>query len=321
MLERFAQYVLVMLVAVAVNFFLPRAMPGSPLQFLAGEDVALLSPEARAELLERSGLNRPLPLQFVQYVGQVARGDLGHSYQANRPVVAMIWERLPWTLLLTGTALVVSSLLGVIIGALAAWRRGGWLDHASLTGAIVMDSVPSFWLGMVLVALFAVQWPIFPIFGAQTSWARLEGFAWLSDVARHLVLPATTLTVVSLSGIFLVMRYSMLSVLGEDYIRTARSKGLSDNRVLYRHAVRTATLPVFTVFMLNLGALVGGATVIETVFAYPGLGRLLFEAASNRDYPLLQGTFLLITVSVLAANLFADLIYPFLDPRVRANHG
>ncbi|HWG85364.1 MAG TPA: ABC transporter permease [Deinococcales bacterium] len=321
MLERLGQYLLVMLVAIAVNFFLPRAMPGSPLQFLAGEDVALLSPEARNELLERSGLNRPLPVQFVTYVSQVARGDFGYSFQANRPVLAVILERLPWTLLLTGAALILSSIFGVVIGALAAWKRGGTLDHASLTGSIVMDSVPSFWLGMMLVAIFAVQWPLFPIYGAQTPWARLEGLAWLQDIAIHLVLPVATLTVISLSGIFLVMRYSMLSVLGEDYIRTARSKGLSEGYVLYRHAVRNATLPVFTVFMLNLGSLVGGATVIETVFAYPGLGRLLFEAASNRDYPLLQGTFLLVTVSVLAANLLADLIYPLLDPRVRGQHG
>lgn len=173
----------------------------------------------------------------------------------------------------------------------------------------------------MLVALFAVQWPLFPVFGALTPWSNLTGWAYVSDVAKHLVLPTVTLTLASLSGTFLVMRYSLLAELGEDYIRTARAKGVAERRVLYKHALRNASMPVFTVFMLNLGTLVGGAVVIETVFAYPGLGRMLFEAASNRDYPLLQGAFLLITLSILVSNVLADLVYPLLDPRVRVKHG
>lgn len=321
MLKRVGQYALVLIAAVTLNFFLPRAMPGSPLQFLAGEDVALLGPEERDRLLATSGLDRPLVVQYGKYVANLARGDLGHSYQANKPVVTMLLERLPWTLLLTGTALLLSSLFGVIVGALAAWRRGSVLDHTALTTSILLDSVPSFWLGMMLVAFFAVQWKLLPVFGAQTPWSNLTGFASVVDILKHLVLPATTLTLISLSGTFLVMRYSMLAVLGEDYVRTARAKGVGERRVLYKHALRNATLPVFTVFMLNLGTLVGGAVVIETVFAYPGLGRLLFEAASNRDYPLMQGAFLLVTLSILAANILADVLYPLLDPRVRTQHG
>lgn len=321
MLNRLSQYLLVLLVAVAVNFFLPRAMPGSPLQFLAGEEVATLTPEQRAAILERAGLDQPLPVQFLRYLGQLLRGNLGYSYQENRPVLDILLQRLPWTLLLTGTALILSSLFGVLVGALAAWRRGGALDHTSLAGAIAVDAVPTFWLGMMLVAIFAVQWQVFPVFGGRTAWANYQGWAAISDVLRHLVLPATTLTVASLSGTYLVMRYAMLTVLGEDYIRTARAKGVAENRVLYKHALRNAILPVFTVFMLNLGALVGGATVIETVFSYPGLGRLLFESATNRDYPLLQGAFFLVTVSVILFNLLADVLYPLLDPRVRSQHG
>ena len=321
MANRLGQYLLVLLVAVAVNFFLPRAMPGSPLQFLAGEEVATLTPEQRAAILEGAGLDQPLPVQFLRYLGQLAQGNLGYSYQENRPVLDVLLERLPWTLLLTGTALVLSSLFGVLAGALAAWRRGGVLDHASLAGAIAVDAVPTFWFGMMLVALFAVQWQVFPVFGARTPWANYQGWAAVADVLRHLVLPATTLTVASLSGTYLVMRYAMLTVLGEDYIRTARAKGLGENWVLYKHALCNALLPVFTVFMLNLGGLVGGAAVIETVFSYPGLGRLLFESASNRDYPLLQGAFFLVTVSVILFNFLADLLYPLLDPRVRGQHG
>ena len=233
----------------------------------------------------------------------------------------MLVERLPWTILLTGSALLLSTLFGVIVGALAGWRRNHFLDHAAVSVSIFLDSVPTFWLGMMLVALFAVQWPLFPVFGALTPWSNLTGWAYVSDVAKHLVLPTVTLTLASLSGTFLVMRYSLLAELGEDYIRTARAKGVAERRVLYKHALRNASMPVFTVFMLNLGTLVGGAVVIETVFAYPGLGRMLFEAASNRDYPLLQGAFLLITLSILVSNVLADLVYPLLDPRVRVKHG
>lgn len=321
MLERIAQYLLVLVAAVSLNFFLPRAMPGSPLQFLAGEDVAMLPAAERQALLARTGLDQPLPHQYVKYVASLARGDLGYSYQANKPVLTMLVERLPWTILLTGSALLLSTLFGVIVGALAGWRRNHFLDHAAVSVSIFLDSVPTFWLGMMLVALFAVQWPLFPVFGALTPWSNLTGWAYVADVAKHLVLPTVTLTLASLSGTFLVMRYSLLAELGEDYIRTARAKGVAERRVLYKHALRNASMPVFTVFMLNLGTLVGGAVVIETVFAYPGLGRMLFEAASNRDYPLLQGAFLLITLSILVSNVLADLVYPLLDPRVRVKHG
>lgn len=321
MLERIAQYLLVLVAAVSLNFFLPRAMPGSPLQFLAGEDVAMLPAAERQALLARTGLDQPLPHQYVKYVASLAQGDLGYSYQANKPVLTMLIERLPWTILLTGTALLLSTLFGVIVGALAGWRRNHFLDHAAVSVSIFLDSVPTFWLGMMLVALFAVQWPLFPVFGALTPWSNLTGWAYVADVAKHLVLPTVTLTLASLSGTFLVMRYSLLAELGEDYIRTARAKGVAERRVLYKHALRNASMPVFTVFMLNLGTLVGGAVVIETVFAYPGLGRMLFEAASNRDYPLLQGAFLLITLSILVSNVLADLVYPLLDPRVRVKHG
>ena len=321
MLERIAQYLLVLVAAVSLNFFLPRAMPGSPLQFLAGEDVAMLPAAERQALLARTGLDQPLPHQYVKYVASLARGDLGYSYQANKPVLTMLVERLPWTILLTGSALLLSTLFGVIVGALAGGRRNHFLDHAAVSVSIFLDSVPTFGLGMMLVALFAVQWPLFPVFGALTPWSNLTGWAYVSDVAKHLVLPTVTLTLASLSGTFLVMRYSLLAELGEDYIRTARAKGVAERRVLYKHALRNASMPVFTVFMLNLGTLVGGAVVIETVFAYPGLGRMLFEAASNRDYPLLQGAFLLITLSILVSNVLADLVYPLLDPRVRVKHG
>jgi peptide/nickel transport system permease protein len=314
---RFGQYLLVLLAALTLNFFLPRAMPGSPLPFLAGEEVGQLSSEQLAEVRARYGLDAPLWQQYLHYLTAVVSGDWGFSYQAGRPVMETLLGRLPWTLLLVGSSLFVASIFGVVVGALASWRRGSALDTGSLVGAILVDSLPTFWLGMMLVAVFAVEMRWFPIFGAIHPWGPKSGWPYVADIAQHLVLPATTLILATLSGTFLVMRYAMLDVLGQDYIRTARSKGVPERRVLLKHTVRNALLPVSTVMFLNLGLLVGGSTVIETVFSYPGIGTLLYQSVLNRDYPVLQGAFLILTVSVIGANMLSDAAYPLLDPRVR----
>ena len=312
------QYALVLLCAVTVNFLLPRLMPGSPLIFLAGEDAGFLTASQRAELLHTLGLDRPLGHQYLRYLGDVLTGNLGYSYQKGRPIAEMVAERLPWTLLLVGLALLLATGLGVVWGTLVAWRRGSAFDLGSLGVFMLLESTPSFWLGMIFIAVFAVRLRWFPIFGAQTAGAALAGWNLVVDTVRHLVLPLTTLTLITAPGMFLIMRYSMLATLGEQYIATARAKGVRERMILFRHAMRNALLPVSTVFMLNLGFIVSGATVIETVFSYPGVGRLLYEAVLNRDYPVIQATFLILTVSVIAANVLADLIYPLLDPRVRS---
>jgi len=311
-----AQYVLVLFVAITLNFLLPRLMPGSPLRFLAGAEAGDLTAQDRARIIRDAGLDRSLPEQYGAYLANLVRGDFGYSFQQKKPIGAILLERLPWTLLLTGTALIVSTLVGVALGAFAAWRRGGRADIGSLATFILLQSLPSFWLGMILVAVFSVQLGLFPTFGARDIFSRPEGLDYWTDVAHHLALPALTLILVTISETFLTMRYSMLSVLGEDFITVARAKGLAQRQVLFRHAVRNAVLPVATVFMLKLGEAFAGATVIETVFSYPGVGRLIYDAVQARDYPLLQGAFLLITVSVVVANLLADLLYPLLDPRV-----
>jgi peptide/nickel transport system permease protein len=316
-LGRIGQYALVLLAALTLNFLLPRAMPGSPLRFLAGEDVGMLAPAQVAEVRARYGLDRSLAGQYVTYLRQMATGQWGFSYQLGRPVGSVIRERLPWTLLLVGSSLLVATLFGVVVGAAAAWHRGRAFDTAALTGAIVVDALPTFWLGMLLIAVFAVELRWLPIFGAASPWGPQAGWPYVADVLRHLVLPAGTLTLATLSGTFLVMRYAMLDALGQDYVRTARAKGVPERRVLLGHAVRNALLPVSTVVFLNLGFLVGGATVIETVFSYPGIGTLLYQAVLNRDYPVLQGAFLMLTLSVVLANVVADAVYPLLDPRVR----
>ncbi len=315
--HKLLQYGLVLLITLVINFSLPRLMPGSPLELLAGEDVGRLTTEERQEVMSRHALDQPVHQQFIIYLGQLGQGDLGYSYRQNRPVSTIIWERLPWTLLLTGSALVLSSIIGVIFGTLAAWRRGRFSDVGSMSLFIFLDSMPSFWLGMILVALFGARLRWFPVFGARTPFADYTGWAALVDVLHHLALPLLTLTLVTIAGLFLIIRYSTLETLGEQYITVARAKGLPERLIIFRHVLRNAMLPGITVFMLSLGYVVSGTTVIETVFAWPGLGRLMFEAVIQRDYPVLQATFMVVTVCVIIANFVADLLYPLADPRVR----
>ena len=315
---KLGQYLLVLWIAITINFALPRLMPGSPLALIAGEDVSLLTPAQRAELIAEVGLDQPLTVQYLRYVQNFLRGDFGYSYQWRQPVLQIIGERLPWTVLLAGTSLVLSTLIGVTLGALAAWQRGRRRDVGTLIFFLFLESLPAIWVGMLLVALFAVRWPLFPTFGATTSWASHTGWAYTRDVLHHLVLPLTTLTIVSVSGTFMVARSAMMAVLGEDFITVARAKGLSERRVLFRHTLRNALLPIATVVTLNLAFAFSGATVVETVFSYPGVGRLIFEAVLRRDYPVLQAAFLIITVLVVVANVITDAVYPLLDPRVRS---
>lgn len=311
------QYALVLLFAITLNFLLPRMMPGSALMFLVGEDVGFMPAAQRAQIMREFGLDQALGRQYLIYLGNLAQGDLGFSYQQGRPIAEIIRNRLPWTLLLVGLSLLLATLIGVTWGLLAAWRRGTSVDLGSLGVAMFFESTPSFWLGMIFIAVFAAGFGWFPIFGAQTIGVPLSGAAWVVDRLRHLALPMVTLTLITIPGMFMIMRYAMLTVLGEQYVTTARSKGVAERRVIYGHAMRNALLPVATVFMLNLGTVVSGATVIETVFSYPGIGRLLFEAVLARDYPVIQATFFIVTISVIGMNIVADLVYPIIDPRLR----
>ena len=315
---RLAQYAIVLLVAVTLNFLLPRMMPGNPLALIAGADVGQLTPEERQEVIKRAGLDRPLPIQYASYLADLVTGDLGYSYRQKRPITDLVLERLPWTLLLAGASLAISAVIGTMLGAVSAWRRGRATDIGALTVMIVLESLPSFWLGMILVSVFAVQLGVLPSFGAVTPASGYEGIDVIVDVVRHAFLPVLTLSVLSIPGVYLTMRYSMLGVMGEDFIRTARAKGLSERAILFRHVAPNALIPVVTVIALRLGYAFGGTVVVETVFSYPGLGRLIFEAVSGRDYPVMQATFLVFTIAVLLSNLLADYLYPMLDPRARA---
>lgn len=304
-----------------LNFLLPRLMPGNPLVFLAGEDVGFMSSAEKDAILDKYGLNDSIFEQYGAYIKNIFTGDFGYSYQQKRPISELLMERLPWTMLLTGLGLVLSTVIGVMFGAISAWRRGTRTDANLLTVFMFLSAMPSFWVGMILVSIFSAQLGWLPVFGAESAWSNYTGMDRLIDIGKHLILPLATLILISVTSTFMIMRYSMLNVLGEDYIMMAKAKGVKEKVIKYKHAMRNALLPVATVFMLSLGFTLGGATVIETVFAYPGVGRLMFESVLSRDYPLIQATFLIITFSVVIANFLADLIYPLLDPKVGSRNG
>lgn len=318
--RRLVEYGLTLFLALSLNFFLPRWMPGNPLALLAGEAIRQMPPSQIESIKHAYALDQSLPQQYLTYLGNLAHGDFGYSYTygaVGQPVARIVFERLGWTLLLTLTSLALATLVGTLLGAWAAWRRGTASDMRLLVGIFILRSMPAFWIAMIFVALLSVQLHLFPVTGARSVPVVEDPLLYLLDVIHHAILPVIVLTLTTIPVTFVIMRFAMISVLNADYLRTARAKGLAERAVLFRHAMRNALLPVVTVFALNLGFAISGATVVETVFAYPGIGRTMFEAVLRRDYPLLQGGFLVLTVGVIAANLFADLLYPRLDPRLR----
>lgn len=313
--KKVLQYAIVLLVAITLNFLLPRIMPGDPIKYMVGEDYVYMTVEERDALREEHGLNDPLIQQYGRYLGNLLKGDLGYSYQSGRDVKDMIAEKIPWTLLLSGINLILVTVVGVVLGTIAAWKHGSKTDLLLNNIMAFFKSMPSFWIGMILIAIFGVALGWFPVYGAESAYARLKGWDKIVDIIHHLVLPEITLLILSVTSIFVTMRFSMINVLGEDYIVMARMKGLTETAIKYKHGMRNALIPVITVVMMNMGYILGGATVIETVFAYPGMGRLLYDSVIGRDYPLIQGCFLISTLCVVAANIIADLLYPLIDPK------
>jgi peptide/nickel transport system permease protein len=310
------QYGLVLFAAAALNFALPRLAPGDVTDYLIPpEQAGAITAEQRERILARYGLDEPLPVQFREYLAGLVRGDLLISARYSRPVTDIVLERLPWTLLLVGTSTLLAVAVGTAAGFRSAWKRGRATDVSTMSTFMLIDSMPPFFVGLLLILVFSVHLGWFPIFGAVPT-LPTEGVELVVEVARRLILPALSLTAAMLGTIYLVARPALVSELREDYVLMAQAKGLTKRQVR-RHAERNALLPVTTMALINLGTVVGGATVIETVFSYPGLGRLLYESVLARDYPVLQGTFFVLAVTVLAANFVADLLYPLLDPRVR----
>lgn len=314
--RRLLQTVLILFVVVTLNFFLPRLTPGDPAAQFYNDP--RLSPEAKEEILSQFGLDKPLHVQYAAYLKNLFQGELGTSFTYRRPVGEVILSRIPWTLVLTLSSFLVSVVLGVALGAAAAWKRGGGLDTFLLSAAIVVSALPSFWIAMILTLILAFYWPVFPAYGMVDPTIP-SGWNWtfIGSVAKHAFLPVLSMCIGGIVSYGILVRNSMVEISGQDFVRTARAKGLSENVVLYRHALRNAMLPLVTRVGMSLAGLVGGATVIETIFSWEGMGLLIVEASRSMDYPLMQGTMLMMAVITILANLCADLAYARLDPRVK----
>ena len=303
----------------AVSFFLFRVLPGDPARTLGRG--RFKTQEQLDAFRAEYGLDKPLPLQFLSYVKTTFSGDLGTSLRYRVPVSDLIVERMWPTLLLVGTSTILAAVIGVYLGVVSAWNRGRAVDKATTGVTLTLYSMPEWWLGLILIAVFAVGvgpfTGVFPTGGLHSVDSEPGTVGYVADTAWHLALPVLTLTLAYLADYSLIMRSSLLDELGEDYLTTARAKGLRDVVVRRRHAVRNALLPTTTLIALSIGFVVSGAITVETVFSIPGLGLLSTEALSIPDYPVLQGTFLVTSAAVIAANLVANLIYGLLDPRVR----
>jgi peptide/nickel transport system permease protein len=304
-----------LLFVLVFNFFLFRVM-GDPTSQLARLPRA--TPDEIQKLRAGYGLDKPITGQFVDYAGDTLRADLGISFRTRRSVWTEIKDAMPWTLLLVGTGTLLATLIGAWLGVIAATRRGTRTDDALLGASVFSYSSPEYWIGIILILLFAVWIPIFPAGQQMTPGQDFSSwFAQAADVAEHLVLPAAAMTLMLLGQYFLIMRSSMVDVLTEDFITVKRATGLPWERVVRHHAVPNALLPLVTLAAIQFGLVAGGAITIETIFSWPGLGELTFNAINDKDFPMLQGTFLVFSVAVIVANLLADCLYFVLDPRVQ----
>jgi peptide/nickel transport system permease protein len=303
-----------LLFVLAFNFFLFRLV-GDPVTLLTRSSIHL-DPKEQAALRDELGIGDPLPIQFVNYLGDTLTGELGQSFGSGRPVSEVIASRLWPTVLLVGTATLLSTVIGIWMGIRGAWSRGSRFDTSSLFGSLVLYSMPEGWLGMILIIGFVGSLDWFPAGGYQ-SVEQLSGLDHAADIAWHLFLPALTLTLGYIGDYVIVMRASLLEVMGEEFVLTARAKGVRDRDVRRRHAVPNALLPTFTLIFYSFGYVLGGAVIVETVFSWPGLGLLTFRSIGTLDYPVIQGIFLLFSAAVIGFNLLADLLYGYIDPRVR----
>jgi peptide/nickel transport system permease protein len=318
LISKIASGVLLVLAVVVLNFALIHAAPGDPVETIAGESGGM-SEELKAQLRTQYGLDKPLVVQLGTYLGKVVQGDLGYSYYFNTAVSGLLLERLGPTLLLVVTSVLLAFLVGTWLGVRASRNPNGLLAQLTTALSIAGFSAPVFWTGMMLIILFGSVWPILPTGDMTDSSSTATGIAALPDVLVHLILPAVTLALVYIAQYSRLSRASMIDVLGSDYVRTARAKGVSERRILYKHALRNAVLPVITVLGLQFGNVLAGAVLVETVFNWPGLGRLAFDSVLRRDYPTILGILLFSSIMVVVMNLITDLAYRLADPRIKTS--
>lgn len=313
-------YALTMLVLVTLNFAVPRLMPGDPIDSLMaqGSPNFVADEEARANLERYYELDEPMPVQYVHYLANLATGDLGHSINTNRPVMEELQQRLPWTLLLITVSMALAIVIGLPAGIHSAWKRGKGVDRGLLGFFLSVQNLPIYFVGAMVLLVFAAKLRLFPLGGGSTPFADHGPLAATLDVVHHLALPAALMALQFAAFQYLVMRSAMVSELGADYLLGGRAKGLHVRRLQYAYAGRNALLPVITVIGMQFSLAVTSVIFVEQIFAYPGVGLYMFNAVFVRDYPAMQGAFLVLTVMVVTVNLFVDLLYRRLDPRTTA---
>lgn len=306
---------LTIIIVFALNFVIIQMAPGDPITTLMGKENN--SPEMRAALEEKYGLDKPLPMQLVSYLQTAMKGDLGTSIIYNRPVSEMIGEKVGATVLLGLTAALLAAVIGTIMGIFAARRQGGAYDAVSSGVSYAFNSMPAFWLGLMLIILFSSILGWFPSYGMTDNRASYTGMAYMVDVLKHMFLPVLTLTLVLIPQYFRIAKSSVLQTSNEDFITTLRATGMSEKKIFNKYIFRNAILPTITIFGISMAYLITGVTLIEIVFAWPGMGRLMMTAITQRDYPTLMGIYLIMSISVAVVMLIVDIVYAMLDPRIR----
>ena len=311
------RYAISLFIIVTLIFLIPRMMPGDPFISLLGEEVYYRSPELVAELKAQYGLDRPLFEQYQSFLQNLAQGNLGYSFHYSQPVWDVIAYRMKWTVALLIPSVVLGAIIGIIVGSVAGWSRGSGIDTGITSLFLFLYSMPHYWLAMLFVLIFAFYLDLFPLSGITAG--GLAGAEKLKDVIWHMALPVSVLTLFGAAYNYFIMRSSVMQIMDEGYVLTARAKGLMERDILFRHVLSNAMLPLVTVIALDLGFMVSGALLVEIVFSWGGMGTLIYDAVLARDYPLLHGCFLVIAICVLAANFMADVLYSVLDPRIRGS--
>ncbi len=315
-LKKIANAVLTIVLVASFNFALFRILPGDPARLLLPKGKQ--PPEAVEKQRKAFNLDKPLWQQFIYYWGDTLQGEFGTSFSEKRPVSEVVAERIWPTVLLVGVGTIFATLIGMISGVFAGWRRNGTFDVVTTNLGMVFYSMPTFWFGLLMIMLFATELQWFPTGRMEEPGADLQGWDQIVSLVKHLFLPAFTFAISYVGEYHIIMRSSITGVMTEDFTLTARAKGLSDNKVLWKHVMPNALLPTVTIVMMNIGFVMSGAILSETVFNWPGLGLLAYESMEKRDYPVMQAVFLIASIAVILANLIADIMYYYLDPRVES---
>jgi peptide/nickel transport system permease protein len=313
--KRITTGILTIVFSFCLTFFLIRYAPGNPIKVLAGTENP--NPELIEHLTVKYGLDKSIPIQFVNYIKTILKGDFGYSYMSNEPVSKLIGEKLLATILLTLSATILSVIVGTFLGVYAARKAGSIFDRMMCSVCYFFDAMPGFWLGMILILIFASKFKILPTSGMYDLRAEYQGFHLALDIIKHMILPVSTLFIIQMPMYFRISRSSVLQTISEDFILMLRATGMKENKIFNRYVLRNAIIPTITKFSLSLAFMISGVTLIEIVFAWPGMGRLIMDAIMKRDYPLLTGVYLMISISICVVMIITDIIYALIDPRIR----